>query len=196
MKQSGKEKIVQAMITLMKSKHVDKITITDLVEEAGVNRSTYYYHFYEVSDVIKYMMNLFWEGALSGIRYEKNFTIGNGDYDPHLRDMTIRIFQYILEHRDMFLAIIKSSYKDYFYNHMAELMVEQCFQYDFYYELNGEKTKMTNTEKQYFLWIGGHDLIGALECWSRRGLEESPDELIRQMYDLSGKGLRVTFVVK
>lgn len=45
MRKNAKEEIVQALQMLMQKKELDKITVKELIEKAGINRSTYYYHF-------------------------------------------------------------------------------------------------------------------------------------------------------
>lgn len=47
------EKITNALLELMKEKDYDSISITDIVEKAGLSRVTYYRHFNSKEDIIK-----------------------------------------------------------------------------------------------------------------------------------------------
>ena len=60
--QEGKEKLCEAFITLLDSRSIGEITVKDLIAEAGVNRSTYNYHFYGMEDVLDAVMTRFTRG--------------------------------------------------------------------------------------------------------------------------------------
>ena len=48
----AKNKIVQALFTLLKKKRFSEITVTDLIKEAKVARATYYRNFECKEDII------------------------------------------------------------------------------------------------------------------------------------------------
>ena len=47
-----KDTIATAFQNMAKCRNVDKITVKDLVEECGISRQTFYYHFQDITDVI------------------------------------------------------------------------------------------------------------------------------------------------
>ena len=47
-----KEMIVQTLNRLLEKKSIDKITVTDIVNECGIARQTFYYHFQDILDVM------------------------------------------------------------------------------------------------------------------------------------------------
>ena len=48
----SKKLIREAMVRLMREKPFEKITITDIVKEADINRGTFYAHFKDSGDVL------------------------------------------------------------------------------------------------------------------------------------------------
>ena len=48
----SKRLIREALVSLMRSKPFEKITITDIVKEADINRGTFYAHFKDTSEVL------------------------------------------------------------------------------------------------------------------------------------------------
>ena len=46
--------IMAAFVTLLNEKPLDKITIKDIVEECGINRNTFYYHFEDKYDLVNW----------------------------------------------------------------------------------------------------------------------------------------------
>ena len=45
--------IIEAFVKLLNERPLNKITIKDIVEECGINRNTFYYHFRDVPDLIE-----------------------------------------------------------------------------------------------------------------------------------------------
>ena len=52
----SKKLIVQALADLLQEKALDKITVTDVVNRAQINRGTFYAHFSDVPDVIDHLI--------------------------------------------------------------------------------------------------------------------------------------------
>lgn len=50
--QRTRQYIIDAFLTLAKRKNFEEISITDITEEAKINRSTFYYHFLDKYDLI------------------------------------------------------------------------------------------------------------------------------------------------
>lgn len=65
MAENLKDKIAETFLEMTARKSFDKITIKDLVQECGISRQAFYYHFQDILDVIEWILQ---EGAkrLSG----------------------------------------------------------------------------------------------------------------------------------
>lgn len=50
-----KEKIAAAVKELMRQKSIRKITVQDIMEETGMKRQSFYYHFQDIYDVIEWI---------------------------------------------------------------------------------------------------------------------------------------------
>ena len=53
----SKKYISDAMLSLLKTKSYEEITINDIVDKAGVSRMTFYRQFYDKKSVIKYILD-------------------------------------------------------------------------------------------------------------------------------------------
>lgn len=49
-----KKRIVEAFVKLSKEKNIDKITVKDIVDECGISRQAFYYHFQDILEVIEW----------------------------------------------------------------------------------------------------------------------------------------------
>ena len=52
-----KEKIALAVKELMRQKSIRKITVQDIMEETGMKRQSFYYHFQDLMDVVEWSAN-------------------------------------------------------------------------------------------------------------------------------------------
>ena len=52
-----KNKIADTFWKLTLTKHIDKITVKDIVEICGISRQTFYYHFQDILDVVEWTAN-------------------------------------------------------------------------------------------------------------------------------------------
>lgn len=50
-----KWKLAEALKKLMKEKSLHKITIQDIVEESGLTRQSFYYHFHDICEIIEWI---------------------------------------------------------------------------------------------------------------------------------------------
>ena len=62
-----KQKLSSALKEVMEKKPLSKITITELISECGVNRKTFYYHFRNIYDLLR------WTVDREAINIVKNF---------------------------------------------------------------------------------------------------------------------------
>ena len=52
-----KKTLAEALKLLLEKKPLAKITVSDIIRECGLNRKTFYYHFQDIHDLLKWMLN-------------------------------------------------------------------------------------------------------------------------------------------
>ena len=52
-----KKTLADALKNLLERKPLAKITVSDIIRECGLNRKTFYYHFQDIHDLLKWMLN-------------------------------------------------------------------------------------------------------------------------------------------
>lgn len=68
--------ITDTFIKLLNKKPLDKITIKDLVDECGINRSTFYYYFDDIYDLLNHVLDMETKKALDNNFHESNWMDG------------------------------------------------------------------------------------------------------------------------
>lgn len=184
---NGKQKIVDALIEIMKTKDISKITVKELILQAQVNRSTYYYYFYHIEEIIEYIMDSFLEQMVPVVEHNENIILNRESRDRnYIEHKTVRFYEFILAHLDEYKSIIRSKYKNVFYEKIVQVMQEPYKDYTHMYRKKGDFVKMSDRERQYWDYQATWVFVGVLECWSKRGFEETPEELIQLTYELFG----------
>ena len=102
--------IMAAFVTLLNEKPLDKITIKDIVEECGINRNTFYYHFQDIPDLIEAIAK-----EESDLIIEKYARVSS--YEECLNIAV----EFILKNRRATLHIYNSSNRDIYERYLMQL---------------------------------------------------------------------------
>lgn len=157
-----KDSITDALLTLLKNKTLDKITITEITNKAGVGRVSFYRNFDSKEDIIdKYLEKVTDEFIQnSGIDFKNN------DVKTYI---TI-LFNHLEKHKDFANSLYKSN---------CLYLVEKQFKRIF------EKKNYDYNEYKRQFYIGG--VYNIYHYWLVSGFKETPEELANNLVDLLQK---------
>lgn len=96
-----KRKLTESLKQLMRKKPINKISIREIAEGAEMNRQTFYYHFEDVYDIIRWMY--LQETAVLLEKYEGMLFWQEG---------LLALFEYLEEEREIHLCVMKSVNRD------------------------------------------------------------------------------------
>ena len=69
MTQFTSKAIEESFIRLLNERPLDKITIKDIVDDCGISRNTFYYHFQDITALLEHILNASGYGLLGGRLY-------------------------------------------------------------------------------------------------------------------------------
>lgn len=167
--QETDEAIIRAAFTLLveKKKNISKITVREVCEMAGINRSTFYAHYQDVYDLFEKV-----EQQMAAMAQEMLFShIDSGSWT--FRAGMESMFNFILQYKE-FYQIYFGQFNQI--GHIIQVMsqpyarqIEQLKNQDMGHGVRGEATY------QYDIFTAG---IGALlHRWLDNGCRESPAQL-------------------
>ncbi len=149
-----KECMADALIKLMKTTPVEKITIPQIVKTAGVGRMTWFRHFTTKSEAITYKFIRMWECWTDAhdIHIKTEFTVANAE----------TFFEYNYSIRNILDVVYTAGM--------------QSAIYDAFYAIMQPSDNHVPMEiyKQRFYAYG---LCGLLDEWVKRGYKETPQEM-------------------
>ena len=97
-----KRAMADALKKLMIQKPLDKITIQELMEQCGMKRQNFYYHFEDIYDLLRWM---FQEEAVSLLEQREGALLW--------QEGLLQLFRYLQENRKVCLCALKSLGRDY-----------------------------------------------------------------------------------
>lgn len=101
--------IAGSLRKLMKKKSLDKIKIREIVEDCGVNRQTFYYHFQDIYALVEWIYT--YDGMQIFNEYKN---------DCDWMTMIKKMFDYLEEHQDEIKCVVNSKAEKFFYNFVHE----------------------------------------------------------------------------
>ena len=157
--ESVKEAIEMALIKLLKKKDINKITVTELCETAGVGRSSFYRNFESLEDAaVSYVNRIYRE-------YFRNNPVNPDAYKKSNFSFFLKQrFEFIKKHGEVFTALHKNGMLYSVLVKMAPEVKRQFLVADV-------------SESRYFSAMTMGFSAGVIEEWVAGGMKESEEEL-------------------
>ena len=155
--------ITDALFELLKTKELQKITITELIQKAGVCRSSFYRNFYLTEDVIRQYGSTMYE------EINKTIPITQGGIYEHM----LAVNHYIWTQREKLTLLEKRG----LYYLLDEPILQQCaFQI--------HRLNVWTNHYQAEFYAGATNQV--IRAWIRNNFAESPEEITGIIYTLLG----------
>lgn len=165
-----KQALAEVLKQLLAVRPLDKITVKDITDRAGLNRQTFYYHFQDIYDLIRW---IFEEGIRMHLDPE-----GSGE---DLREEMTEVIRLIQDERDLVLNAYRSISRDHLEQYMLFLL-ERVLRPRI--EDDPASRILTEEEREFVLGFYKYALVGLLEYWIRDGMKGEAALLVERTYRL------------
>lgn len=145
--------IESALIILMKTKNFESISVTDIVNRAGVSRSAYYRNYSSKEDILKNVFNRAGEAIVSALMERFESSDKKAGYQI--------IFEKVMENHTLFEIILMA---DLTYKFQTEMNIKY---------LQSVKTEDTYLRYRVISWIGS--VFSIIFEWVNSGYTEPPE---------------------
>lgn len=164
-----KKALSTALKTLLAHNELDSITVKDVVNECGVNRQTFYYHFQDIYDLLEWTF-------ISDSRE----SIGDFSSLSNWHTSFLNICQYALENKN----IIKNSYSSFYHRPFLNFILESIFDvFKLAVENVSSDMDVGEEDKTFIARFYRDAVVGVLVGWIRDGMREEP-EIMADRLDL------------
>jgi AcrR family transcriptional regulator len=162
--QMMKEYIAESLLLLMRNKAYAEISISDITNKAGVNRSTYYRNFSSKEEIVKFYFSSLLHGYSE--EYQKS---SDHSFENYMHTIFKHFYKYkrelLLVHKNGLSYIILETLNQTYEENRAESLAAEE-QYGIYFHIGG----IYNT---YILWFS-HDMRETPEELTRISLAQLP----------------------
>lgn len=170
MAQTTKRALEESLKTLLLKKPLNKITISDITQEAGISRMTFYYHFQDIYELVEWSCREDAKKALKGKR----------TYDTWQEGM-LNIFKAVLENKpfitNVYHSVSRERIEEYLYVLVYDLL------YGVVKELS-EGREVPVKDQESIAHFYKYAFVGLMLDWIKGGMKESPEKLVRHFSQL------------
>ena len=143
------------LLRMLEKQKMKDITVVSLCQEMGISRKTFYQYFDTVEDVLYIMIDKEMRNAFLLL-----------EYNPEVSDF----FDFWVENKWLLDVLEK--------NEMSNVLVERAYSFSDIYLEKG----MSMQNMKYAGWISA--IITVLVLWHHGGMEQSPTEMQKMIYDM------------
>lgn len=185
MASSTKEALGAALKQIMAVKPIGKITIKDLVEVCGVNRQTFYYHFYDVYDLLEWVFEEDANRVLpKEVKYER------------WREDVLMFFEYLYENRSFTLNVYNSNSRLYMLRYLKGKL-EACIRS--FAIIVSEGMNVSRQDFEFVVNFYATGIIGIISQWMDEDMEphgEAKKDAFIRLLDGSVENMLSRFAVE
>lgn len=162
MKQVTKRALAASLKKLLLQKPLDKITVIDIVNDCGVNRQTFYYHFKDIYDLSDWLFLDETSVALAGQKTYETWEQG-----------FLNIFEWVLENKPLVLNVYRSVSREYLERYLYGVT------YDLVMGVVNERAvgmSVQESDKKFIADFYKFAFVGLMLEWIRTGMKITPRE--------------------
>ena len=161
---STKLALANALKSLLQKKFLDDITVKEIVEDCEVNRQTFYYHFQDIYDLLRWLLHHETEQALRDA--------------PTWQEALRTAFRYIQENHMVIFHVYRSDGRDYLDSHfftLARALVISLL------DREGSPEALSSRDREFLIDFYMYALAGTLLGWLADDMKEDPEELVNRI---------------
>ena len=167
MSQVTKRALEQSLKNLLLKKPLNKITISDITEDCGINRMTFYYHFQDIYDLVEWACL---EDAKKALEEKKT-------HDTWQQGL-LQIFYAVLENKPFIMNVYRCVDRGQVEKYVTPLTDNLIMGV-----IEEESVGMTVREedKAFIAKIYSYCFAGLMLDWIRDGMTDAPEELVEKL---------------
>lgn len=162
-----KNDFAEAVKKMLDSKTLDKITVTDIVNDCKVSRQAFYYHFSDIYDIIEWIFKQETEYALEKHRNIETWQIGY-----------CNLLNWLKDNRSLVINTYKSIQREYIENFMYHVLFTYINQV---VEEQAKGLNVSSNQKEFVTKYFTLSFNGIALDWIRNGMREEPEKIVKNI---------------
>lgn len=167
MSQVTKRALEQSLKNLLLKKPLTKITISDITEDCGINRMTFYYHFKDIYDLVEWSCL---EDARKALEEKKTYDTWQQGF--------LQIFEAVRENKPFILNVYRCVHREQVEAYLKPL-VDHLLLGVIDEEAAGISVR--DEDKKFIARIYSYILIGVMLDWIKGDMQDDPEEIVNRL---------------
>lgn len=164
-----KQALIASFKKLLETEPFDKITISDITNDCGLSRQTFYYHFRDIFDMIRWIYN---SESLNEIG-------GRGGYGTW-QDKIRELFDYTLNNKSLILGTFNSKCRNDLVGYYMDVSIRKISDI-VEMESDGD---IAEKDKKFIASVYAYAFVGIMVDWISDGMKESSEEMVDRVYKI------------
>mgnify|MGYP000843495717 FL=1 len=160
MSQITKRALEQSLKNLLQQKPLSKITISDITEDCGVNRMTFYYHFKDIYDLVDWIMVEDAAKALEGRQSFENWTDAFLDILHQVQDNKVLVM-------NVYRSVSREQVEQYLYKLLDHMLRD-------FVDRSAQGFTVQDSDKQFIIDFYKYGFVGLAMERIRRDMKTDP----------------------
>ena len=167
MSQITKRALEQSLKNLLREKPLSKITVTDITEDCGINRMTFYYHFKDIYDLVEWSCL---EDAKKALDEKKTYETWQQGF--------LQIFEAVQENRPFIMNVYRCVHAEQVEKYLQPLVDRLLL--DVINEEVGTM-KVRDEDKQFIAQVYSYIFIGLMLDWIKGDMKGDPQVMVQKL---------------
>lgn len=167
MSQTTKRALEASLKNLLLQKPLDKITISDIAEDCGINRMTFYYHFKDIYDLVEWSCE---EDAAKALAGKKTYDTWQQGF--------LQIFEAVLANKPFIMNVYHSVSREqvelYLYRLTYDLLIGVV-------EEQARGMSVPDEDKKFIADFYKFAFVGIMLDWIRNGMKDDPKRIVEKL---------------
>lgn len=166
-----KQAMGQALMELCQTESFNKLTVQKITQQVGVNRQTFYYHFTDKEELLR------WVYLQGSLLYLTSAQLNLTNWE----EQALLMLKHVQQHGAFYTNTVEAN-QDIFTQEFTRI-TRQLFT-DLFNEID-EEMVLSTTDKDFYARFFAYGCSGVLLNWITEGYQESPLEIATQLFRLA-----------
>ena len=167
MSQITKRALVQSLKSLLQQKPLSKITISDITEDCGISRMTFYYHFKDIYDLVEWACA---EDAARALQNKKTYDTWQQGF--------VQIFHAVRENKVFVMNVYRCVSREQVEKYLVPL-TDQLIMGVITERAAGMTVR--EADQQFIAQVYSYAFVGIMLDWIRDDMRADPEELVNRL---------------
>ena len=167
MSQITKRALEQSLKNLLQQKPLSKITISDITEDCGISRMTFYYHFKDIYDLVEWACA---EDAARALQNKKTYDTWQQGF--------VQIFHAVQENKVFVMNVYRCVNREQVEKYLVPL-TDQLIMGVITERAAGMTVR--EADQQFIAQVYSYAFVGIMLDWIRDDMRADPEELVNRL---------------